>query len=254
MPDKPEVIASGSFFWYGEVVAFAIKQEKFEGPLEVLAQLIESEKLEISEISLARVADEYVAYVKSQTALNPEELAEFLVIAAQLMLVKSRTLLPNLQLSEEEEVSIEELETRLKEYHKFRELAREIQARERREIKIVSREAYATMEPVFFPPPQLTGTILEQVFRALLAAIPKIEKLAEEKIKRVLSLEDKITHIMRVMEDAVSRGFSDLVGSKEEKMDVIVSFLAILELVRQKWMDVDQESAFSDIVIKKLSS
>ena len=233
---------------------FQVSQEKFEGPLEVLVELIEKEKLEISEISLARVADEYLAYIKSQTALDPEELAEFLVIAAQLMLVKSRALLPNLQLSEEEEASVEELEMRLKEYQKFRELAREIQMLEGRGMRIATREAYAMMEPVFFPPQGLAVTALEQSFRALLAALPKIEKLAEEKIKRVLSLEDKIAHIRRLMESAISRGFSDLVGNTEEKTDVIVSFLAILELVRQKWMDVDQESAFGDIMIKKLSS
>ncbi len=249
---ESEAIASGSFFWYGEVVAFAIKQEKFEGPLDVLVDLIEKEKVAISEISLARVADEYFAYIKSLQALDPEELAEFLVIAAHLMLVKSRALLPSMQLSEEEEESIDELAMRVKEYQRFRELSREIHALEKRGMKIASREAYAMMEPVFFPPPALVVAMLEQSFRSLLAAIPKLEKLAEQKIRRIVSLEDKIRHIRRIMEDAASRGFADLVGSRREKTDIIVSFLAILELVRQKWMDVRQETAFGDIFMEKL--
>src|SRR3989344_3794745 len=107
-------------------MTYIMKQEKFEGPMELLLELIEKEKLSISEISLAKVADEYISYVKGLEKIDPEELAEFLVVAAHLMLIKSRSLLPQLKLTEEEEGSIEELEKRLKEYQRLRQLAGEL--------------------------------------------------------------------------------------------------------------------------------
>ena len=233
-------------------MVFHVRQEKFEGPLEILAQLIEKEKLTISEISLAKVADEYCAYVAGLAAIDPEELAEFLVIAAQLMLVKSRSLLPSLSLSEEEEETIGELEARIREYQKYRELTKALQALERQGRKIATREAYVGMPPVFYPPSGLTPLLLGATFRALLSAIPKVEKLAEEKIKRIISLEEKIAHVRAFIMDRMERGFSELVSGAKEKVDVIVSFLAILELARQKFVDLHQEGAFADIIIKKL--
>ncbi|MBI3630866.1 MAG: segregation/condensation protein A [Candidatus Sungbacteria bacterium] len=233
-------------------MSFRITQEKFEGPLELLAELIERRQLAISEISLGRVADEYLAHVRSLEAPDPEELAGFLVIASQLMLVKSRSLLPDRASSEDEESSLKELETRVREYQKFRELAREIRKLESRGLKIVSREAYRGLAPVFYPPPRPDEALMERVFSACVAAIPRAEKLAEEKVKRIISLEEKIAHIRALVQGAVERGFSDIVHSAKEKADVIVSFLALLELARQKFVDINQEKLFADIMIKKL--
>src|SRR3989344_4611769 len=135
------------------MAAYLVKQEKFEGALEVLLDLIDREKLSISEISLSRVTDEYILYIKSLQSIDPEELAEFLVVAAQLMLIKSRSLLPSLKLSSEEEVSIDELNRRLEELAKVRELAKELKKLEARSNHIFTREAFWGMDPVFYPPP-----------------------------------------------------------------------------------------------------
>lgn len=233
-------------------MAFHIRQEKFEGPLEALAELIDKERLAISEVSLARVADDYLAYVRGLGVVDPEELAEFLVIAAQLMLIKSRSLLPGLQLSEEEEGSIEELEARMRQYKICRERAGDLAALQRRRARIMSREAYRALPPVFYPPAALSAESLERAFRAVVAAIPRIEKLAEEKIKRIISLEEKIAHIKEFVQGAVARGFSELVAGAKEKVEVIVSFLALLELARLRAVDLHQEELFSDIVIKEI--
>lgn len=233
-------------------MVFHVKQEKFEGPLEALVQFIEKEKLAISEISLAKVADEYCAYVAALPGIDPEELAEFLVIAAQLMLIKSRSLLPSLQLSEEEEETVGELEARIREYQKYRELAKSLQALQRYGKKIATREAYMSLAPIFYPPPRLMASVLETAFRTLLSSVPRVEKLAEEKIKRIISLEEKIAHVRAFIVDRMERGFSELVSGAKEKVDVIVSFLAILELARQKFVDLHQEGTFTDIIIKKL--
>ena len=231
---------------------FILKQEKFEGPFELLLELIEKEKLAISDISLAQVTDEYMAYVKTLERLDPEALAEFLVVAAQLMLIKSRSLLPTLSLNEEEEESIEELEKRLIEFKKLREFAQELKKLESARNRMESRESFIEVQPIFYPPPKLTLEKLEHAFGSFLAALPKVQKLAEEKLKRVITLQEKITHIRQFLMESVEKAFSEIVSRSAEKVDIIVSFLAILELARQKFIDLDQRELFSDIKIKRI--
>lgn len=231
---------------------FSVQQEKFQGPLSLLLDVIEREALSISEISLARVAEDYIKYVRALGTRDPESLAEFLVIASQLMLIKSKTLLPNLVLSEEDEESIDELETRLAEYQRFRELARELTCLEGERRRIITREAYYNLSPIFYPSKKLTLFYLEDIFRTFLASLPKLEKLVQEKLKHIVSLEEKIKHVRAFLENTVSHAFSEMVKGSREKVDVIVSFLAILELARQKFVDLDQETPFGDIIVKRL--
>lgn len=232
-------------------MTFILKQEKFEGPFELLLELIEKEKLSISDISLAKVTDEYVAYVKTLERIDPEQLAEFLVVAAQLILIKSRSLLPSLAISEEEEQSIEELEKRLAEFKILRDVAQELKKCEG-SGSMITREAFAQHSPVFYPPPKLTLEKIEVAFTSFLAALPKVQKLAEEKLKRVISLQEKINHVRQFLMESMEKAFSELVSGSKEKVEVIVSFLAILELARQKFIDLDQDELFSDIKIKRL--
>lgn len=254
---------------------YIVRQEKFEGPLGLLLELIEKEKLVISEVSLSRVTEEYLRYIRSlghvdpvrsktpevsadalaqrtSNGIDPEELAEFLVVAAQLMLIKSRSLLPSLQLDEENEASIADLERRLQEYQRIRELAQELKALERQKRYMVTRESFTGIESLFYPPPKLTLDALRQAFAAFLAALPKLEKLVEEKIKKIISLEEKISHIRSFLSGSLEKAFSDIVRGSAEKVDIIVSFLAILELAKQKFVDLDQDELFADIKIKRI--
>ncbi|MBI3442408.1 MAG: segregation/condensation protein A [Candidatus Sungbacteria bacterium] len=233
-------------------MVFEIRHEKFEGPLELLLELIEKEKLSISEISLSRVAEEYIEHVRSLERIDPEQLAEFLVVASQLMLIKSRSLLPNLSFSEEEEESGEELERRLAEYRKFRERAALLKKLDEARKPIFIRDAYLAFAPVFFPPPQLVLGNLAGAFRTFLAALPKVERLVQEKMKRIVSLEERMRQIRLLVHAAVERAFSEIIKGSGDKIDIIVSFLAILELAKQKFVDVRQEGAFTDIIIKRI--
>ena len=231
---------------------FILKHEKFEGPFELLLELIEKEKLAISDISLAKVTDEYVSYIKTFEQMDPEALAEFLVVAAQLMLIKSRSLLPTLNMNDEETESIDELEKRLAEFKKIHEVAQELRKLEAVRHGMMSRESFVEVEPIFYPPPMLTIKIVEDAFHSLLVALPKVQKLAEEKLKRVISLQEKITHIRRFLTESVEKVFSDFVSNSHEKVEVIVSFLAILELARERFIDLSQNELFSDIKIKRI--
>ncbi len=231
---------------------FQVQQEKFNGPLGLLLELIEKEKLSISEISLAKVTDDYIAYVKGLRQIDPEELAEFLVVAAQLMLLKSRALLPSLKISDEEEASLDELEARLAQYKRIRDAVNDLRVLEARGAHIASREPYAASAPVFYPPPGVGAELLRAAFEAFLAALPKFEKLAEEKIHHIISLEEKISAIRVMLQETVERAFSELIRGAKEKVDVIMNFLAILELSKQKFVDLRQARPFEDIMIRRI--
>ncbi|MBI2096641.1 MAG: segregation/condensation protein A [Candidatus Sungbacteria bacterium] len=206
-------------------IDFDIKQERFQGPLDLLLDLIEREKLPINEISLAGVTDEFLAKVKAMKVVDQEALAEFLVIAAQLMLIKSRSLLPHLELSQEEEESIEDLERRLELYRRLKILAEEIT-------------------------PKLTAGGFWEAFAAVLRALPQLQKLAEEKLRKVISLEERIRDIQQRLTRRLERAFSEIVKGSKEKVDIIVSFLAILELAKQKLVTLHQKELFRDIIVK----
>lgn len=230
---------------------FSFQHDGFDGPLDLLLELIENEKLDISKISLAKVTDDYIKYVRSQEITDPEQLAEFLVVAAQLMLIKSKSLLPDLKLEADEEMGIDELQRRLEEYKKIKEMAKEIKKLENKKQFIFTREAYLGIDPVFYPPKKTTVSAIKNIFAAFLASVPKIEKLAEEKIKRIVSIEEKISHIRSFLQEAVEGAFSQIVRGAKEKVDVIVSFLALLELSKQKFVELEQRKSFGDIVFKK---
>ena len=234
-------------------MAYILKHEKFEGPLDVLLGLVQERKLSINEISLGQVTDDFIEYLKRlQREGQPDQevLAEFLVVASQLLLIKSRSLLPGFQVSQEEEESIAELEQRLAAYQRLKELAKGIAQRARGGQKSFSREAFADMPIVFYPPKDLDASVLARAFAAVLDAIPKIERIVEEKIRKVISLEEKIKELRDLLQGRVERAFSEIVAGAKEKVEVIVSFLAVLELTKQRIVSVDQEHPFGDIRIR----
>lgn len=233
-------------------MTYHIRQEKFEGPLELLLDLVEGERLAISEVSLSRVAEEYLAHIKRLESPDPEELAGFLLVAAHLILIKSRSLLPELAIPAEEEQSIAELEERLRMLQRIREAARQIKAIEQGRSRMYSRPAYAGMSPVFYPPTGITSAMLMRAFAAVAALIPKVEKLTEEKIKRIISLEEKIAHLRSILLNVFERGFSEIVRGATEKIEIVVSFLALLELAKDKFIHLRQDEPFSEIFVKRV--
>lgn len=240
---------------------YVFKDDKFEGPLDLLLELIQKQELSINEISLAKVTDEFISYLKEfqkegQTLLDGgradhEMLAEFLVIAAQLLLIKSRSLLPQFRPSPEEEESITELKQRLAEYQRLKEAARELGELAKGGPKSFSREAFAGEEIVFRPPKKFKIAMLENAFLAVIRAIPRAEKLVEEKIKKVISLEEKIKELQALLQKKVERAFSEIIAGAKEKVEVIVSFLALLELTKQKLVSVEQGGLFGEIRVRK---
>ncbi len=232
-----------------DVASYKVKIEKFEGPLDLLLSLIEKRKLHVNEISLAKITDDYISYVKNIGQFPMGESAHFILIASTLLLIKSRSLLPSLTLSQEEQHSIEELEHRLKMYQEIKELSVHISDRFGKQI--IFSPQMRKCEPVFSPDKDTTLPNLFGAITRVLQSLPKVEHLPKVIVKKVMSLEEMIGNLTQRIQGALRIGFRDLAKvGKSEKIEVIVSFLAILELVKQGVVSVVQESKHDDIMIE----
>lgn len=228
---------------------YQVKTDKFEGPLELLLELIEKEKLDVTELSLARVADEYLEYIRGNENIRLENLAEFLTVASKLILIKSRALLPMLKFTEEEEAEIQDLAFQLEEYKKFKEVAGVLSQMAAAGRICYSREGFGGVKSVFYPPEDFSVYDFKKYFQLVLAEIPVIEKLQEELVGEVVTLEERINDIEQRLRSRVSSSFSELVAGAKDKVDVIVSFLAMLEMVKQRLVMVEQGDLFKDITL-----
>ncbi|MCK5084452.1 MAG: segregation/condensation protein A [Candidatus Pacebacteria bacterium] len=225
----------------------------FEGPLDLLLDLIEKEKLEITDVSLAQVADQFLEYLKTVQEISPENLADFLLIAGKLILIKSKAILPILELEKEEKEDIEELKARLQEYKKFKEAAQELRKLENRKKMLFSRQSYSGMKTIFCPPIKFSILDLQSTFENVLDKIPKVEILVKETIKKVISIKDKIEYLKKNLIERIEMTFHGAVSNNKNKVEIVVTFLAMLELVRNNIVSVEQEEMFGEIRIKKLS-
>jgi segregation and condensation protein A len=226
---------------------YNVRLEKFEGPIELLLELIEKEKLDIAELSLARVADQYLEYIKNNDAIRLGHLADFLSVASRLIFIKSRTLLPMLKFSDEEEEEIKDLARQLEEFKKFKDVSVKIGSLARLKRFCYARPGFLGVRTVFYPPENINVYDLKKNFLKILSEIPVIEKLQEEIVNEVITLEEKINDLEHMLRQKVESSFSELVAGATNKVDVIVSFLAMLEMVKQKIIQVEQKELFRDI-------
>lgn len=227
--------------------AFKIKTQVFEGPLDLLLGLIEKRKLFINDISLAQVADDFINHIKGFEKFPMEETTNFILIASTLLLIKSKSLLPALSLTEEEEEGIHDLETRLKIYQRIKDASVHIRDRfGEQSIYFPSQDRPATI--VFSPHPTMTVTNILKAMSDLLRNLPKKEQIPKAVIRKVVSLEEVITSLTHRITAGLRTSFRDFTSvHKGEKVNIIVSFLAMLELVKQGIIHVQQDDRFGDI-------
>ncbi len=229
-------------------MAITFQVPKFEGPLDLLLQLVEREELDITEVALAAVADQFVKYIREgKGKIPPEELADFLVIAAKLVYMKSRLLLPSLA----DELLDEgpDLASQLRLYQQFVAASRQIDrmwtsdrvsfARERRPVR--------ALEPAFSPPPEMTSALLRDLMQSVIDRLTPLRQLPEAAIKRVMTIQDKIKELADRLRTQVSFRWSSFWGRSKDKPEKVVSFLALLELVKQRVVKVEQGELFEDI-------
>lgn len=228
---------------------FQVKTHIFEGPLDTLLALIEKRKLFINDISLAQVADDYIAYVKSLEQFPIADSAHFILIASTLVLIKSKSLLPTLTLTEEEESSIEDLENRLKEYQKYKALSLHLKkmfGMNVEYLRLPSKEKII----VFAPDKNTNVPKIYEVIKSVINQIPKKEFVPKAVVQKVISLEEMMDNLSKRITQSMKMSFKEFAGvGKAEKVNVIVSFLAMLELVKQGIIQVRQDKDFHDIEI-----
>lgn len=234
---------------------FIIKHEVFEGPLDLLLSLIEKRKLLINEISLAKITDDYISHIKEITDYKLTDRANFIVISSTLILIKSRSLLPGLTLSPEEEEGIEDLENRLRIYQKIKELSLHVKKSYEGESIYFARDKKNTIS-LFVPDKNITMSEMLSGLKNIIARFPKVTTTPKTIVKQVVSLEEMMDKLQDRIQSAIKMSFRDFSGVKkvitqEDKVHIIVSFLAMLELVKQGLLDVKQDSRFDDIEIEK---
>ncbi len=229
-----------------------VKQASFEGPLELLLELIEKRKLFINDISLAQVTDDFISRIQAGTQHSIADSAQFILVASTLLLIKSKSLLPTLSLTQEEQGSIEDLNKRLALYQRIKDVSVHIQ--ERFSVSSLFFPSQSrSHEPVFSPDGSMTLENIRKAMADVLLYLPKKESLPKVLVKKVVSLEEMIDSLTVRIQTSLRMAFKTFAGvGKEEKVTVIVSFLAMLELVKQGILMVSQEQAFEDIQMESL--
>ena len=236
-------------------MVYHVRVKEFDGPLELLLGLIETRKLSINEISLGSVTEEYFQYLETLKQEMGEtyhkEIAAFLVIAATLMLVKSRSLLPGFSITLEEASDIKELEDRLKTYKLVKDAALLLAERFKNRNSLYTRAPFVAVAPSFLPPSKpLDLSRLLGILKSVLETIPVKQELPQKTVIKLISIEEKIKELERRIADGIVKTFEDFVGDKKEKYDVIVSFLAMLELVKLGTIAAEQSLPFHGIQIE----
>lgn len=241
-------------------MSYAVDTAIYKGPIEKLLELVEEKKFEITELSLAQVTGDFLKYFEdvkfrfrgttSQGEEDPKSIiADFLVVASRLLLIKSRALLPNLELDEEEEEDIRDLELRLKLYRELKGTKGYIRDIWRDTPYMVGREFLMAKEPMFLPPQGLRPSHLEEAVRQMVQELQRF-LMPEEKVRRVIvRLQDKIQEILgRLTEKPMDLGHLD---GKKKREEIVMLFLAVLHLVRDNFIHVEQSEEFGRIFIAK---
>lgn len=233
---------------------YKVKLEIFEGPLDLLLYLIKRDELDIYDISLERITSQYLEYLQAFKELNIDVAGEFIVMAANLIYMKSRSLLPADQQPPEEDAEDDDprwdLIRQLIEYKKFKEAAAQLQLRQLEQERTFSRIAPAPAD--LMPAPLRLGEVgIFQLINAFQNVIKRIE--AREDLREIFgehfTVSEKIDSILQRVAGGVSLKFSELFAGIASRVEIVVTFLALLELIRLKQVRVTQASPFEDIGI-----
>jgi segregation and condensation protein A len=238
---------------------YTIKTDQFEGPLDVLLRMIEKNRLDVTRFSLAEVAGEYLNYIEERRHQEEilKNLSQFLWVASGLALLKSKALLPNIEIENNQEGDLEELEQKLKEYKKFKQLKEEIKIKlSKEEEKFEKEEQQEAIEGakninqnIFIEKNKLLNYYL-RARRDFLETKKQLQK-RDWKKEDILNMEEKISQIRTFLKKTSRVSFLKTITNPQDKLEVVVSFLSILELLKQKSVKIEQKDLFADIFIQK---
>jgi len=226
---------------------YELNIEEFSGPLDKLLELIEAKELEITRLNLAHVTADFLAYVRSLGEIDPRILTDFITVAAHLILIKSHAILPQLELSQEEEGDIKDLENRLRLYRRFRAAENYIRDKWQKNSSHV-RDYLLQLPGGFYLTNEISPSDLhrhmERIYKELQSFIPE----AQEENVKLISLEEKIEEIIKRVDKVAHTSFNDMAEGKE-RSEIVALFLALLHLIKDSAVNIQQEELFSDIEI-----
>lgn len=230
--------------------ALEVILDAFEGPLDLLLYLIRRQNLDILDIPIAEITRQYISYIDLLKELQFELAAEYLVMAAILAEIKSRLLLPRPRTEEgEEDDPRAELVRRLQEYERFKQAAEDMDELPREERDFVVLEALVEDREVIRVPPEID---LQEMLRALRDVLSRAELFTHHHIQsETLSVRERMTRIIDRLREESYIEFPNLFTIQEGRMGVVVTFLALMELLREKLVDLLQHKPFGQIYIKR---
>ena len=232
-----------------------IKLEKFDGPLSLLLRLIEKEELDITQLSIAQVADQFIDYLRKTEDINSEVMADFLVVASKLLLIKTKALLPYIY-SDDDEEEVEDFELQLKMYKEFILASKKIEKILAKKKFMFAREfnrkIVLSNVNSFSPPKSLKKNDLKELYRDIINRLVVPEKLENKTLDKKISIEDKILSIQNILLEKIKFSFNRVLKEAKDKTEVVVSFLAVLELMRQREIVLIQDGLFTEILIQRI--
>lgn len=237
-----------------------VKTAQFEGPISLLHEMIENRKLSISEFSLVQITEDFINYVKSLGGLDKEETTHFISIASILILLKSKSLIPELELTEEEGRDIQILENQLQAFALLKERVKILEKKWSKIILLDAKIQYKNTAKIFVPSPQIDLVFSHKyILERLNELSPKETDKTEVKVHKTLKIEDALSHVRTIIKRIKSLSFKNLnnasgnIGDgrlrEKNKRNVVILFLAVLELVKIGEIDVVQTENFSDILV-----
>ncbi len=230
--------------------ALRVFLETFQGPLDLLLYLIKKQNIDILDIPVAKITHQYMGYVEVMQGLQLELVGEYLLMAAMLTEIKSRLLLPKSK-TEEEDDGLDpraELVRRLQEYERFKTAAEKIDELERVDRDIYVADAQAPAMDLEHTRPAVELTEIMLAFREVLERAKLYE--SHQVTKEVLSIRERMTIVLQLIKSDSFTEFTTLFNALEGRMGVVVTLIAVLELIRQKVVELVQPEAFAPIYVK----
>ena len=241
-----------------ETNKYAIKLDNFEGPLDLLCHLVDKNKMDINQIKISEITDQYIDYINKMQELNLDVTSEFILMASTLLFIKSKSLLPK-QVEDEAELTEEELVHRIIEYKKYKEISKKL----KEFYQVNSKRFYKVPDKIELPARKLeqnySKDLIEQSYKNLLeknkSKINKnainIEKIA---ITETVTVTSKVKDIFKELIKKPRFIFSKLCTAKKyTRLETVTAFSGILELTRRNKIRAQQEKNFADIIVEKAS-
>ena len=238
-----------------ETNQYKIKIDNFEGPLDLLCHLIDKNKMNICDIKISEITDQYIAYLNAMEEMNLEIASEFLIMASTLLYLKSKILLPNV-VEEEKELTEEELLRRIVEYKKYKEITKKL----RQHLEENSKKVFKSPEVIELPKqklePNYNKEIISETYEALIQKnaqklnqnAKNIEKIA---ITDTYTVESKVKVMFKELIRHKKFVFNRLFSEKKcNKQEVVTAFTGLLELSRRSKVTTNQEKLFGDITVE----